>query len=241
VRDADAVWVSTPALAASLAELRDDVRVVANGLDERLWTAAPSPPRQGAVRILFMGTATHDADFAIVEGALARLKLVFGEHVSVDLLGVSSRSDLPPWVNRIGMPVNATMSYPGFVNWITRQYWDIAIAPLADTPFNRCKSAIKILDYAALGLPVLASDRAVYRGTPADGAGGWLVPDDENAWFVALARLVRDAGLRHRLGDGARTAFPAGTLGAQAAGRRAAWLGLVRTEQRSALAAARAG
>ena len=40
VRGADAVWVSTPALAATLAELRDDVRVVENGLDERLWTVA---------------------------------------------------------------------------------------------------------------------------------------------------------------------------------------------------------
>ena len=87
VRGADAVWVSTPALAATLAELRDDVRVVENGLDERLWAAAPppTPPRQGPVRILFMGTATHDADFAIVEGALARLKSVFAEYVAIDL------------------------------------------------------------------------------------------------------------------------------------------------------------
>ncbi len=231
VRGADAVWVSTPALAATLAELRDDVRVVANGIDERLWAAAAllPRPRQGPVRILFMGTATHDADFAIVEGALARLHAVFAEHVSIDLLGVSSRVDLPSWVNRIGMTVHATSSYPGFVNWITQQHWDIGIAPLADTPFNGCKSSIKVLDYAAVGLPVLASDRSVYRGTLADGPGGWLLPDDENAWFVALARLVRDAGLRHRLSDGARAALPAGTLAAQAAERRAAWLALARS------------
>ena len=230
-RDAGAVWVSTPALAEALADLRDDVRVVENGLDERLWAAGPPPvpPRQGPVRILFMGTATHDADFAIVEGALAQVKSVFAEHVSVDILGISGRPGLPSWVNRVGMPVHATSSYPGFVNWFTQQHWDIGIAPLEDTAFNRCKSAIKALDYAALGLPVLASERAVYRGTLADGPGGWLIPDDRNAWFVALARLVRDAELRRRLGDGARAAFPAGTLGAQAAGRRAAWLGLVRT------------
>jgi glycosyltransferase involved in cell wall biosynthesis len=229
-RGADAVWVSTPALAATLAELNGGVRVVENGLDERLWTAAAPPPtpRQGPVRILFMGTATHDADFAIVEGALARLASVFAEHVSVELLGVSSRRDLPSWVNRIGMPVHATASYPGFVHWITQQHWDIGIAPLADTPFNRCKSAVKTLDYAALGLPVLASNRAAYRGTLADGPAGRLLPDDENAWFVALARLVRDARLRRRLSESARTAFPAGTLAAQAAARRAAWLDLVR-------------
>ena len=47
VRGADAVWVSTRSLAATLADLRDDVRVVENGLDERLW-AAPPPPRRRA-------------------------------------------------------------------------------------------------------------------------------------------------------------------------------------------------
>jgi GT2 family glycosyltransferase/glycosyltransferase involved in cell wall biosynthesis len=235
VSGSDAVWVSTPALAAALADLRDGVRVVANGLDERLWAAAPPPPmRQGPVRILFMGTATHDGDFAIVEGALARLHAVFAEHVSIELLGVSSRADLPSWVNRIGMSVNAGRSYPGFVNWITQQHWDIGIAPLADTPFNRCKSAIKVLDYWALGLPVLASDRAVYRGALADGRGGWLLPDDENAWFVALVRLVRDAQLRRRLSAGARAAFAAGTLVAQAAERRSAWLSLVRSSATAA-------
>ena len=235
IRGAGAVWVSTPALAATLAELRDDVRVVRNGLDERLWAAFPPPsaPRQGPVRILFMGTATHDADFAIVEAALARVKAVFAEHVSIDLLGVSSRPDMPSWVNRIGMTVNATSSYPGFVNWMTQQHWDIGIAPLADTPFNLCKSAIKALDYAALGLPVLASDRAVYRGSLADGPGGRLLPDDENAWFVALSGLIRDGALRRRLAEGARAAFADATLAAQASERRAAWLNLVRTDRRS--------
>jgi len=209
--------------------------VVENGLDERLWLAGPPavPPRQGPLRILFMGTMTHDADFAIVEGALARLKSVFAEHVSIELLGVSSRGDLPSWVNRVGMPVHASSSYPGFVNWISQQHWDIGIAPLADTPFNRCKSAIKALDYAAIGLPVLASDRAVYRGSLADGAGGMLLPDDEAAWFVALSRLVRDAGLRRRLSEGARTAVPAKMLAAQAASRRAAWLSLLESERRT--------
>jgi GT2 family glycosyltransferase/glycosyltransferase involved in cell wall biosynthesis len=240
IRGAGAVWVSTPALAGTLAELHDNARVVENGLDERLWAALPrtTPPRQGPVRILFMGTATHDADFAIVEPALARIKAVFGGHVAVDLLGISSRGDLPHWANRIGMPVNATYSYPGFVNWITQQHWDIGIAPLADTSFNRCKSSIKALDYAAIGLPVLASDRDVYRGTLADGPGGWLLPDDAGAWFVALARLVRDAALRRRLAEDAHTAFARGTLAAQAGERRAAWLGLVRRQRGRPRAAA---
>ena len=43
IRGADAVWVSTQALAETLVELHDDIRVVANGLDERLWAAMPRP------------------------------------------------------------------------------------------------------------------------------------------------------------------------------------------------------
>ena len=190
------------------------------------------------VRILFMGTATHDADFAIVEGALARLKLVFGEHVSVDLLGVSSRSDLPPWVNRIGMPVNATVSYPGFVNWITRQHWDIAIAPLTDTPFNRASRRSRLWTmrrWACRCWPRTARCTAARRPT-AQAAGWCRMTRTPGLW--RLPAWYATPGSGSRLSDGARTAFPAGTLAAQAAGRRAAWLGLVRTEQRSALEAA---
>lgn len=240
IRDADALWVSTPALAATLSDLRDDVRVVQNGLDERLWSARPRPPApaQAPVRVLFMGTSTHDADFALIEPALSRIKKTFAEHVSIDLLGISGRSDLPEWVQRVGMTVHATQSYPGFVNWFTQNHWDIGIAPLADTPFNRGKSALKTLDYAALGMPVLASDRPAYRGSLADGPAGWLLPDDQDAWFVALARLVRDAPLRWQLGQAARQAYQAGTLVAQAAARRAAWFSVVPSVQAGAEAAA---
>ena len=228
VRGASSVWVSTPALADTLTSVRGDVRVVPNGLDERLWcaTASPSPRRQGPLRVLFMGTATHDADLALVGDALSRVHAVFNEHVSIDLLGVSSGSELPPWANRVSMSVHAATCYPAFVNWFTQQHFDIGIAPLANTPFNRCKSAIKTLDYAALGLPVLASDRAGYRGSLADGIGGMLLPDEPGAWFVALSTLLRDAEARRRLGDAGKEAFSAGTLAAQASGRRSAWLAL---------------
>jgi glycosyltransferase involved in cell wall biosynthesis len=178
-----------------------------------------------------MGTATHDADFAMIEPALRRVLDIFGRHVSIDIIGISGRSDLPDWVNRIPLSVHATQSYPGFVNWITQHHWDIGIAPLVDTPFNQCKSSLKTLDYAALGLPVLASDVAAYRGSPTDGPAGWLLPDNPDAWFLALCRLVRDVPLRRHLSEAARTAYQAGTLAAQASARRAAWLSLVPRER----------
>lgn len=231
VRNADQVWVSTESLATRARTLNAAVTVVPNGLDERLWLARqPGPKRDfGPVRIVYMGTATHASDFAIVAPALERLKRDFDYHVEIDIIGVTAGGSLPPGVNRIGVSPNGGQSYPGFVSWITAApAWDIGLAPLADTAFNRSKSVIKVLDYAAMGLAVLASDMPVYQGSLAAGVGGRLVRNDPDAWYTALSYLVRDRAERVRLAEGAMAAFRAGgTLGSQAATRRAAWMELV--------------
>ena len=79
LRHADAVWVSTPGLAEALGQTRAAVRVVPNGLDERLWGTPPvaTRPLPSPVRLLFMGTATHGADWAVVAPALARVVAAF--------------------------------------------------------------------------------------------------------------------------------------------------------------------
>ena len=224
LRLADQVLVSTPALAARVGVA---ATVVPNGLDEQLWTAAPAipRPRQMPVRILCMGTATHTADFALIEPALARIAEDFGYRVSIDMIGFSDAPHLPEWVKRLPIPPSARASYPGFVHWFTGQRaWDIGLAPLVDSAFNRCKSAIKALDYAAAGIPVIASDGPVYRGSPADGVGGMLVANRPDAWYAAISRLIRDVPLRERLALGARAAFlERGTLAAQAEMRRGLW------------------
>ncbi len=241
VQRADHVWVSTPGLAASLKQHRSTVLIVPNGLDERIWHDGleRARPRVGPVRILCMGTATHDADFAIIAPALERLKRDFASRVEIDMIGVTSRAAVPECINRLGVSPNGTQSYPGFVNWITQQpAWDIGLAPLADTPFNRAKSSIKTLDYAALGLAVLASDGPVYRGSLADGPGGMLVANEAGAWYAALSRLVRDPQLLRQYQKGAEAAFLAtGTLASQAGSRHQAWLSLVSKVEASKVAA----
>jgi glycosyltransferase involved in cell wall biosynthesis len=224
---ADAVWVSTESLRASVARVGRTATVVANALDERIWGDIAPPPRPpfGPLRIVYIGTFTHDADFAAVAPALGRLVAESHGRIGFDMVGVSAKSGQPRWVNRISPSVHAIASYPGFVNWATQQRgWDIGIAPLVDSPFNRCKSAIKTMDYAALGLPVLASDMPVFRGSLADGPGGMLVENTPNAWYAAVALLAGDPRRRRAMAEGAHVAFLARhTLSVQAEARRAAW------------------
>jgi glycosyltransferase involved in cell wall biosynthesis len=75
--------------------------------------------------------------------------------------------------------------------------FDVGIAPLADLPFNRARSAIKVKEYAASGVPWLASPVGPYRDL-GDGEGGRLVADD--GWLEALERLIVDEAERAALG-----------------------------------------
>ena len=52
------------------------------------------------------------------------------------------------------------------------------------------------MDYAALGLPTVASDIGVYDGVVRDGLNGLLLPNTDMGWFAGLARLIRDPSQR---------------------------------------------
>ena len=236
IRHAGIARTSTAALAARLAPLAREVQVVENALDERIWLPCRpgAPARYDAVRILCMGTATHDADFAVVLPALEEIHRQFGDQISFDLIGFVAATVVPAWIRRVAPSPHAARSYAGFVHWLTRSGpWDIGLAPLADTPFNASKSAIKSLDHAALGLATLASDVTAYRGSLADGPGGRLVANTTGDWYEALSRLIRDPVPRRRLAEGGRQAFQtSGTLASQAAVWQRAWPRAVRRRPR---------
>jgi len=221
LRAADEVWVSTGTLAAKVGATRRPPRVIPNGLDERIWWPAPAnlPPRQ-PIRLLLMGTATHGPDFAMVAPALERLAAMFGPRISIEMIGMTMGA-VPSCVGRVHPPASAA-SYPAFVNWLSQENrWHIGLAPLADTPFNRAKSAIKAMDYAALGIPTVASAIGVYDGAVRDGESGLLVANTEAAWVTAVAGLIRDPARREHLAAGARQAFAERfSLASQAAARR---------------------
>jgi GT2 family glycosyltransferase/glycosyltransferase involved in cell wall biosynthesis len=234
LRSADAVWLSTQGLAQRLSTLRPDATVLENCLDERIWTPPPVPSGDRPVRILCMGTTSHDHDFAMIEPALTRLKTEFGDRVAIDILGMTSRSDLPAGLNRMNVPVSAFRSYPGFVQWLSsvQPGWHIGLAPLLDTPFNLCKSSLKAMDYAALGVAVLASDTPVYRGSLADGPAGLLVANNAATWYAALDRLVRDPPARWAMANRSRAAFLAqATLASHGSAWRNACMDLLKVRR----------
>lgn len=68
--------------------------------------------------------------------------------------------------------------------------FDIGIAPLANSPFNRAKSALKGLEYAALGVPFVAS--RIDEFTALHRAGIGELADHPTDWKAKLRRLVNE-------------------------------------------------
>jgi glycosyltransferase involved in cell wall biosynthesis len=83
---------------------------------------------------------------------------------------------------------------------------DVAVAPYPRLP-RFYFSPLKVYEYMAAGLPVVASRIGQLEQTIVDGVTGLLVPPgDAAALAAALGRLEADAGLRARLGQAARDA-----------------------------------
>jgi glycosyltransferase involved in cell wall biosynthesis len=80
---------------------------------------------------------------------------------------------------------------------------DVGLVPLPDHPWNRWKFFYKVVQYMAVGLPVVARRMGSNAEIIRDGENGFLVETDEE-WHARLRALAEDRGLRRRMGEAAR-------------------------------------
>lgn len=81
--------------------------------------------------------------------------------------------------------------------------FDIGLAPIYPCEFNESKSYLKPLEYAALGIPVIASAFGPYPEFVIDGVTGFLVKNSAQ-WTDRIRLLAADADLRESMGAKAR-------------------------------------
>jgi glycosyltransferase involved in cell wall biosynthesis len=187
------VTVSTEPLAEVLRKRHDNVVVLPNHIDEQLLTI--HRPRRAKVTVGWAGGDSHLRDFASVADELRRF---FRRNPDVDFHMVGSDYRKP-----FKLPGRYTDWCPDIWDYYHTIDFDVGTAPLADTVFNRSKSAIKAVEYAALGIPVIASDREPYRPFVLDGVTGWLVRNDHE-WGKRLYELTNDEAMRAEMGAAAK-------------------------------------
>lgn len=211
LQEADGVIVSSPALRARYAGRNAQIRVVGNALDERLIVGVTSHAGTVGERMVlgYMGTLTHDDDLRLLLPALSEVSASLAVPLELQIVGGLADGQTLEQFGRLPFPVTQltapTSEYPQFLPWFTGNVrWDIALAPLRDTPFNRAKSDIKFLDYAALGAPGIYSDLPVYAESVRHGETGLLAANDTASWVMALRSLIEQPGLRRELAANAR-------------------------------------
>lgn len=111
----------------------------------------------------------------------------------------------------------------------------IGLAPLADSRFNKSKSWLKMMEYAAVGVPCIGSPRAEYTRIHKLGVG--LLAKNANAWRQQIRKLLREPNLRQDLSDRGREVVKSHTIEGNAWRWLEIWQEAVKLETRRPLAA----
>ena len=173
ISKSDLVIASTPYLASRVSEFcRAPIVVSKNTVDMNRFT-----PRQHADYdrpiVGWVGSTNHrSGDLEILKGVLSPLV----RSGSIRLFHGGAMPKAPTFASKIGVPESqvATMPLVPHEKYPELMVMDIGLVPLTNMAFNRCKSDIKGLEYAAAGIPFIASNLDAYLELQHDLGVGFI-------------------------------------------------------------------
>lgn len=202
---ADLVVVTTPALADRYGR-HGRVRIIPNYVPSHYLGLLPPerPADDAGIRVGWSGAFdTHPTDLQVTRGGVAEVLrdrslpfYVVGDHDDrvAHALGHTGRlAHTGGWLPLSKYPVAMSML-------------DVGIVPLDDIPFNHAKSWLKGLEFAALGVPFVASPTGPYRELHDRHGIGILAGGRSRDWRRELERLVADDDWRAEVADRNRLA-----------------------------------
>ncbi len=158
------------------------------------------PKSEGTVIVGWGGSISHLPDMAKISDRLIRWIMSRGD-VHLYLMcaeEIWERFEALPGDRKRWFAVGSIDDYYSFVSHL-----DIGVAPLEDTPFNRSRSDIKALEYAAHGVvPVVQSTGPYLLSVEQGRTGCFFKTQDE--LISTLDHLVSDASARARMSAAAR-------------------------------------
>lgn len=185
VRASDMITVSTAKLADEFSKVTDrPIVVLPNRIPASLLTL-PTPAQREKLVYGWAGSMTHRGDFEKIGRLVERFASRNRSSVQLHMMG----NDYLPGTFPVDKRFTSWTS--GVEDYYRTLDFNVGLAPLVPNTFNACKSHIKALEYAALGIPVIASDVGPYPGFVENGITGLLVRDDYK-WDHALRRLLSE-------------------------------------------------
>jgi hypothetical protein len=180
----------------------------------------PRPRKHNRVRIGWAGGMTHVTDLALITDAVRTLQkkhhfefFILGfakEFVAVaemarkNLISPQQMKDpfqremvaLAHHLHDIDYELISTVPYSDFPRMLEELDLDIGLCPIQESLFNRCRSAVKFYQYAAVQTATVASKVYPYTDEPV-----MLAENQPQAWIEALEPLILDAKTRAKVTD----------------------------------------
>lgn len=179
--------VSTEPLKRRLLELfpESKVHVFNNGWGsdwEAFSSALPNADVPRRKICYFAGTANHDQDLYSISQELCRF-LEENRDISLEVFGSIDLSVFDSVRDQIiqGSAVPFYL-FPSII----REAW-ITVAPLIDSPFNQCKSAIKFIESGLFGVPLIATPIHDFSRMSNDGL---MFVKRKGQWYEELNHLL---------------------------------------------------
>ena len=185
-RGVHAVTVSTEHLAGIIRKFNPNVQVFENAV-------LSIPPREASknqkLRIFF-GALNRKADWLPIIEGVKQAALENKEIIEFVVVHDKEFHDaLPDTVAKTFMPTLGIDKYTEVLATC-----DIALLPLNDTPFNRCKSDIKLIECASAQVAVICSE-TVYATKP-EHQEFVVFANTQEEWREAITKLIKDSALR---------------------------------------------
>jgi hypothetical protein len=204
ITEADLVWLFTPEMEERYRGLAR--RIAIGRLPSFVEINAPrrtfemdERTSDATLVVGYGGSSTHESDLRVVVrpllDALERWPHVRVQFVNYapDELANHPRVEVRHFMGDLLM----------YYDFLRQTHWDIGLAPLLDSRFNRGKTSNKYREYAGFGIPGIYSRVSVYAEHVRHLETGWLADHDEAGFAEGLRILVERPGLRARIRSGA--------------------------------------
>lgn len=206
---ADVISVSTPGMVAHArlftprpVYMRRNFadRVALDAGKVAMQAAVSERPRPQGFRVAFAsGSQGHEVDFDVIAKDMTEF-LAGGPDRQLVILGHFNKTRLPDAL-RGQVETHAFADYETYLKTLAGT--DVAVMPLTDDAFNRCKSAVRVIDAASVGVPGIVSTVSDMAQVVEDGQTGRVL-EAGASWATALEDMVRDREATRAMGKAAR-------------------------------------
>ncbi|MBN2590590.1 MAG: glycosyltransferase family 4 protein [Sedimentisphaerales bacterium] len=174
-----------------------NIHIVPTSIDTTRYTKKKQNADNDKFVIGWTGTSSNFSNLKLIEETLARFCT---EHKDAYFKIIADE----PWHSELISPERIE-----FVKWSREvevkalQTMTVGIMPLFDTPWTRGKCSFKMLQYMAVGLPIIVSPVGMNNEVLAKGDIGFAATSSDE-WYNALETLYKDKKLQKKSGEKGR-------------------------------------